>query len=694
MLPSSRDWIFSIKTFIAALLALYVSLKMELPRPYWSMAAVYVVSSPFVGPTTSKSLYRVLGTMMGGAVAILLVPPLVESPYLLCLAMAVWSGIMVYFGASDRTARSYVFLLASYTTPLLTFPAIFQPTDIFDIAVARTEEIIIGIVIASIMSAVVFPSRLGDVLSTRVATWARDARHYATHSLAGHRPDNHVLEGLRRMAATVNGLDIVLGQLKYDGAHPEIISRAKELRGRMALLMPIITALADPLRALFASDAPDHESQQEKERLTAVAASISAWISTAPEAPDAHHDGEHQQRAQALRSELASLQPAFAQYRNWHGVLLSSVLWRLRVLVDLWEDCVTLKHSIAIEDVVHWQPRFVHWRFGSPQRYFDRGMMVFASVTAVGGIFAECALWLHSNWPDGGVGIAFAAVGLYLFAVLDEPAGEIYRYFLATAVAAVLAGVLLFVFLPHAPDFVTFAIVCAVPLIFVGLYMPSPKWGLPSAIVAFTSVSLLGLQSSYYADPRDFLNQNVGLVIGVGLAYIWTRVTRPFGAELFARRITRSSWQDMALATGPHTLGEQRDMLARSLDRLMQLIPRLAPADDPEHASIAALRDSRVAINTLDLQLEKTHASAPMQAAIERIMSLLREYFQKCANSGARQPVPAEIRAEIDSALGQASRAAMQGLPSNALHALVLLRTSLFQNEVPTLNLEESVAQA
>jgi uncharacterized membrane protein YccC len=57
-LPSIRDWIFSAKTFLAAMLALYIALKWELPRPYWSMATVYIVSNPFVGATTSKARYR------------------------------------------------------------------------------------------------------------------------------------------------------------------------------------------------------------------------------------------------------------------------------------------------------------------------------------------------------------------------------------------------------------------------------------------------------------------------------------------------------------------------------------------------------------------------------------------------------------------------------------------------------------
>jgi hypothetical protein len=140
-------------------------------------------------------------------------------------------------------------------------------------------------------------------------------------------------------------------------------------------------------------------------------------------------------------------------------------------------------------------------------------------------------------------------------------------------------------------------------------------------------------------------------------------------------------------------MDEQRVLLARSLDRLMQLIPRLAPTDDPDHASIAALRDSRVALNTLDLHIERTSAPAPMRAAIDRILALLHDHFLRCANSGVRQPVGPNIMDEIDSATRQASRAAVGGLPTETLHALALLRISLSQNGVPTLNLEVAAEQ-
>jgi uncharacterized membrane protein YccC len=103
--PTLRDWLFSIRTFAAAMLALYLALKFELPRPYWAMASVYVASNPFVGQTRSKALHRAMGTLTGAAAGVIVVPPFVEMPFIFSAVVACWTGTMLYLAMSHRTAR-------------------------------------------------------------------------------------------------------------------------------------------------------------------------------------------------------------------------------------------------------------------------------------------------------------------------------------------------------------------------------------------------------------------------------------------------------------------------------------------------------------------------------------------------------------------------------------------------------------
>src|SRR5258705_9483590 len=98
---SRANWIFSIKTFASSMLALFIAFHFDLPKPAWAMATAYIVANPFSGAVTSKAIYRVLGTIIGAVVAVLLVPNLANARELLCLLLAAWVGMCLYVSLLD-----------------------------------------------------------------------------------------------------------------------------------------------------------------------------------------------------------------------------------------------------------------------------------------------------------------------------------------------------------------------------------------------------------------------------------------------------------------------------------------------------------------------------------------------------------------------------------------------------------------
>jgi len=106
--------IFSAKAFTAAMLALYVALAFDLPRPYWAITAAYVVANPMSGATVSKALDRTFGTLIGAIGSIALMTLIIGAPELLILTIALWAGVFLYAALHDRTPHNYVFMLAGY----------------------------------------------------------------------------------------------------------------------------------------------------------------------------------------------------------------------------------------------------------------------------------------------------------------------------------------------------------------------------------------------------------------------------------------------------------------------------------------------------------------------------------------------------------------------------------------------------
>ncbi|WP_176300878.1 FUSC family protein [Burkholderia vietnamiensis] len=694
--PSLRDWLFSGKTFAASMLALYLGLYFQLPRPYWAMASVYIVSNPFVGATRSKALYRALGTALGAAAAILFVPPFVETPILFSIIVATWCGTLLYLAISDRTARSYVFMLAGYTMPLIALPTVADPSTIFDVAIARTEEIVLGIVCASVVGSTVFPNRLAPTLIERTDAWFKDAAFYGRETLSGHLAGKALSACRQRLAATITGLEFLLSQLSYDHAHPRVLERAQALAGRMQLFLPLMSSLADPLVALM------RELKVRPPGLDALLADAAKWFDAPLPAVKADTGGEmaHDPAADDLRARIASLQPPDSALASWDGALLSNALWRLRQVIDIWQDCRSLRALIANESGI-WQPRFRHWRLGGTERFFDRGMMLFSTLTVAGAIVFACWLWIASGWHDGAGAVTLAAVACSFFAALDEPAPLVFKFFLATAASVVFAGLYLFAVLPHVHDFAMLVLMFAGPFILIGTLLPRPQFNMVTMLVAVNTATFISIQSAYDADFFVFLNSNLAGVAGLLFAYLWTRATRPFGAELAVRRLLRSGWEDVARSASTQPLDDQRNHASRMLDRVTQLLPRLGASDDHRHPSIESFRDLRIALNALDLRRARRRLSGDVPDAIDRVLAGVTDHYAHCAAANARQPAPPALLASIDDALrrvadrtrphaasaGAAEAGATPAAPTsraahrrlrNTLHALVGLRLSLY----------------
>jgi uncharacterized membrane protein YccC len=262
----------------------------------------------------------------------------------------------------------------------------------------------------------------------------------------------------------------------------------------------------------------------------------------------------------------------------------------------------------------------------------------------------------------------------------------------------VLAGLYLFVILPTVHDFPMLVIMFAVPFILIGTLIPRPQFNLATMLTAVNTATFISIQGTYDANFLTFMNSNLAGPAGLLFAFVWTRVTRPFGAELAASRLIRSSWRDVVLSASTRPVDDQKNLTARMIDRLMQIIPRLAATDDRRHPSIESFRDLRIAFNALDLRRLRRRLGATELASVDSVLEGVRAYFQHNVERGSRQPVPQSLEAAIDTAMtritrrggtvhAEANAAQNQTTPPgrqvrDALHALVGMRLSLFPETV------------
>jgi uncharacterized membrane protein YccC len=615
--PSSRDWIFSIKAFVASMLALYVALALGLPRPYWAMATVYIVSHPLTGATRSKALYRVLGTLLGAAASIAFVPALVNTPELLMAAVGLWTGTLLYISLLHRSPRSYVFLLASYTLPLIALPAVNTPNVIFDIAIARSEEIILGIVCASVIGAIVLPTSVAKVLHDRSARWLTDAARWTADMLSAD-PDGKATRHMsrHRMAADILALDQLISQLSYDADTSARVGDAQELRGRMTMMMPVLSTVASLVQTLR------RQPQGVPDALAAKMSDVVAWLRRGAPSPAPAH--------------LLSPPRAAGEASDWYGALVAATEDRLRSLVQLWQDCATLQRRFGQpDDAPEWSPAFPYWELGGA-RHYDHGLLLFSTISAALCTFLMGMAWIYTGWNDGAAGVSLGAVACCFFAAMDEPAPFIRSFFWATAACVVFAAVYVFFILTNAHDFGLLVALFAVPYLLLGTLIPQPRFTMVAMLVAVNTASFVGIQGGYSADFGAFFNSNIAGLAGVLFALLWTLQTRPFGTRVAMRRLIHASWRDIAKNAVGRSVAEHGRLRARLLDRLGQLVPRLAASES--ETSSDGFTEVRVELSALALQRELPHLNPSQRSAVEAVLNDVARFYRARLDEAASRP--------------------------------------------------------
>ena len=660
-LPPARDWFYGVRTFAASMLALYIALLMQMPRPYWAMATVYIVSSPFVGPTSSKALYRAGGTLLGASAAVFFVPLFVQTPLLLALVIALWTGTLLFLSLHLRTANGYALMLAGYTLPMIALAVVDNPLAVFDGAEARTEEIFLGIICAAVVGSVFWPRRLAPVLADATGQWFADATRYSQCFLR-REVQGETVSGLRAsMVATFNSLELMIGQLPHEGARPQTVRNAKELRGRMIHLLPVIDALEDALYAL------ERRTPEWVERFAPLLAAADQWLQASARDPGVA-------RWQALREQLEHHQPAPEALEDRRQLLFSNALYRLGEWIDLWQDCRSLQQAIQSDDQSNWRAVYRHWRLGRLTPFLDRGLMLYSVFSTVTAILVASVLWILLGWTDGASAVILAAVACSFFAAMDDPAPQIYRFFFWTALSVLFASLYLFLILPNLHDFPMLVLAFAVPFICVGTLTVQPRFYLGTLLTIVNTASFISIQGAYDADFQVFINANLAGPLGLLFAFIWTLLTRPFGAELAAKRLTRFSWRDIVSLTRPATLAEHRHLGAQMLDRLMQHLPRLAMTGQDTGV---ALRELRVALNLLDLLAYTPRVRGVANTLLGQVVAQVGDYFNACLKAGERLPAPVPLLMTLDRtrrALGSEADAETR---LQLLHALSGLRLAL-----------------
>lgn len=662
--------IFSVKTFASAIIAYYVSLYVGFSQPVWSVVTVYLVAQPFSGAVISKAFLRLLGTVIGGAAAVIFLPEFVDQPMVLSTVLALWLGLCMYAAQLDGTPRSYVFLLAGYTASIIGFPSINNPAGIFDVAVLRVEEIGIGIVAATLIHGLILPRTATKRLRQLVSSVTHSAENLSRQSLAGG--SREVLETQRhRIVGFVNEIEQLTYHVAFDV--DRLVPLGRTIRGfqdQLSWVLPLGIAVEDRLRECQAIKA------EMPETVTMLVKRIDEWLGSGVGAliPDLIAS-ELIQDAEGLLEDLTELRPW-----DWQAMLLASLLKRLRDLVEVHRSMRELSVSIETGRIISLSSETNRVIMAATGRTFhrDHGLALRTSIGTVGAVLGVCIFWIESAWPSGAVAALIVGVGCALIGTLPSPGVMIKRFLSGSILGVFIAMVYGFMFLPRVTDFPILMACMAPPLLLFGSLLTRPPLTARALGGILGFLTTVGLSNAYQGNFIVFSNAAIAQLAATAVASVVIGISHVVGAEEAFLRLYRAGFRDIA-ARAEGRRPDSRGWILTMMDRIALITARLGPfgvhPSLPPYDAVTGLT-----IGYLAGELSSVARSIDSDAARSSIKMLLAEisaHYRK-ADPKPRVPLAQSTLESIDAAMTYLSASPESQAYREAIIVLIGLRRVLF----------------
>ena len=663
-----ENLLYSAKCFAAAMLAIYLALKMGLPKPFWALTTVYVVSAqPFSGIIRSRSLYRMIGTIIAAIAIVIGVPLFFNYRLLFLIVIAFWVGGCIYLSLMDRTPRSYIFRLAAYTAGIIAFPLLQSPDIMsasapFDQALSRVEEIILGIVCAAVIHTVVFPRSIDKILLSGLD----NSFSYALQWLRGILINQYLEKGRQRLKLSqdVTASRLLATHVPYDPSSLRWYSRIINIfHDRLALLIMTGAELEEYKKNLedFYPELITYDWQKMNDE-------IAEW---SKDGPFTH------ERSESLREKIRAITPRVHAGSPWNHYLLLHYAVLLHKTVNIVESCHHWRERIETERKNEKPARKPSATSVSNTFLQTEKKLAFRTALAAAlGTVIGSAVWIISGWPEGYYIPTYACIICCIFAMIDDPASNAKGAFKSILVMAPICILYLWLALPYTNSFEMLCLALAPFLLAMGYLTIKPAHGLrPSLMVAALSGMLMAYDHGI-PDADAFFNSQLAQLIGMGLGIVLITVLRRIDLEKMAYYLAEACWVENASIGQAAKPPSIHTLAVRMTDRISLIVSHLSSVKDRQRiSSLHLIRDILTSIDMAELKRLETFLDEN-KIPVEPLLATLGDHFRQKLDNPSRSPE--EILAPLDSCLHKLAEME-NSIPRNqAISTLVGIRNDLF----------------
>ncbi|MGN8158994.1 FUSC family protein [Salinisphaera sp. SWV1] len=620
--PSIDQLLFSLRLCTAIALALYLSMWLQLDRPYWASLEVAVMIQPVPGMAVARGFARATGTIVAGCAGLAIMGFFGQYYALSAAALAIWVAFCAFWANLLRNNLSYGFAIAGFIAGVTVMLSHTLSSPPFDIAVARVSECVLAAMVTAVVN-VLFapPTGMRNYFNSRIALLRDVGREFAG------------LAALSSRQSTTTGR--VAGT---DDPHPALQALATQ------------TLALEQTRQYVRYEAPQFANFDRIARrldydiLSLISATSSLHIYLAGRtdtvdtrpvaalAAPAHRLSEHPEDAQGAKrafDEAHDAIRALADEPAEHGHARSLadyvVLSRTLGLASRGRAAMTT-HGLLIAEREH--PRDHISRrseFGQPMdvRQALRNSLRTLTAVSLGGAF-----WVqfHDQLPAVLLMILLSALTT-IFATLPNPVAAAGGFAKGLTMAAAAAFVIDFLVLPQAASY-AMLMLAMLPVVFVGglaMAVPDPGLALPGRISVVMFSLLVHVQNGALPSFTTYIQIVLGIFGAIGLTVLAFRLVLPVSPRQRLREQMLGVFDELA-GGGRHS---RERFETRMYDRLNALA--LDEIDEPfrfsaRQAALAAINIGLEA-RSLVVLAERINLPPGLDAHIRGELDALRALF-------------------------------------------------------------------
>jgi uncharacterized membrane protein YccC len=601
-------WIYLFKAIAAALLALGIAMKLDLPQPRTAMTTVFIVMQPQSGMVFAKSFYRIAGTLVGLVVMLALIGLFAQQPELFIVSTALWVGVCTAGAARNRNFRSYGFVLAGYTAALIGIPASQHPDAAFMSALTRVAEITLGIVCSGVVSAVVFPQYTGELLRSSVRQRFSSFVEYVSAALAGRIERSQIESTNARFIADVVNFEAHRSSAIFES--PESRGRAGRLARLNSEFMTASTrfhALHQLMNRLRSDDAASTVEALEPyfREIAPLLAKCGEPVLSAADAVQVSQQLETwratlPKRVRATRAALAASGAEDLLDFDTATELLYRFIHEMHEYTDTYA-------SLAVD--THAREKWI-------ARYVPKTNWIAAGVA--GGRAAVVmtllgAFWIATAWPSGTTLVLVAAATCALASSSPYPARTASQMAVGTAIAVFVGMILTFGVFPHIDGFALLALALTPALAFGVFLTTRPRYaGIGMGYCIFLCF-LAGPDNVIQYSPDTYMNDALALVAAMAVSAAAFAVFLPPSTPWMRNRLFADLRRQVVHACRTRLTGLRNHFESGARDLMFQ-INALAGTDDPLKRDTLRWLFSVLEVGNAAIDLRHELATLPKQA--------------------------------------------------------------------------------